>query len=476
MADNNLRLTEDIIAKLGGKNNIQSATNCMTRWRVNIKDTGKIDKNGLEKIEGVMGCRLEGNQVQVVLGPGKAKKVADIGLEKFGIKTTVEEADWQTTKQDVKSHQKSSKLRNALQMIANIFVPLIPAVIAGGLFNGLGSLFAQLIADGVLPESWQTVQLMTSLIGSGFMGYFAIYTGYRAAEEFGATPGFGGMIGGISVGANVVEISKILGLYNETVPLESILTTGKGGIIGVIFGVWLLAKLEKWLHKVIPDSLDLVATPLLTMGIMGTAYVFIIMPVAGVVSDFIVSALSVIIASPNRVVRIISGYLLSALFLPLVLLGLHHGLIPIYAVQLEQMGGVTLFPVLAMAGAGQVGAALAIYQIAKRVENENLQKVIRGALPAGFLGVGEPLIYGVTLPMGKPFITAGLGAGFGGAFVMLMGVTASAWGPSGLVAIPLMQGVNKMIYYFVGLVISYIAGYIITRLVIKDEDVIALKK
>ena len=77
MADNNLRLTEDIIAKLGGKNNIQSATNCMTRWRVNIKDTGKIDKNGLEKIEGVMGCRLEGNQVQVVLGPGKAKKVAD---------------------------------------------------------------------------------------------------------------------------------------------------------------------------------------------------------------------------------------------------------------------------------------------------------------------------------------------------------------------------------------------------------------
>ncbi len=121
-------------------------------------------------------------------------------------------------------------------------------------------------------------------------------------------------------------------------------------------------------------------------------------------------------------VSVISGYVLSALFLPMVLLGLHHGLIPIYAVQLEAMGGVTLFPVLAMAGAGQVGAAIALSIKAKKVKNLRMQKTIIGALPAGFLGVGEPLIYGVTLPMGKPFFTAGLGAGFGGAFVMLMHV------------------------------------------------------
>ena len=94
-----------------------------------------------------------------------------------------------------------------------------------------------------------------------------------------------------------------------------------------------------------------------------------------------------------------------------------------------------------------------------------------GALPAGLLGVGEPLIYGVTLPMGKPFITAGLGAGFGGAFVMLMGVQAIAWGPSGLVAIPLMKTPMMMLWYFIGLVIAYIAGFIITGLFIKDEDV-----
>jgi PTS system sucrose-specific IIC component len=155
----------------------------------------------------------------------------------------------------------------------------------------------------------------------------------------------------------------------------------------------------------------------------------------------------------------------------MVLLGLHHGLIPIYAIQLESLGGISLFPVLAMAGAGQVGAAIAIYLKARKVGNTRIQSVITGALPAGFLGIGEPLIYGVTLPLGKPFITAGLGAGFGGAFIMAAGVTAGAFGPSGLVAIPLMQGGTAMVLYVIGLVISYIMGFIITSFVVTDAEV-----
>ena len=196
-----------------------------------------------------------------------------------------------------------------------------------------------------------------------------------------------------------------------------------------------------------------------------------IMPIAGFASDGLVSVLTLIINSTNPVIRIISGFLLAALFLPMVLLGLHHGLIPIYAVQLEQMGGVSLFPVLAMGGAGQVGAAIAIYLMAKKVGNNRMKAIITGALPAGFLGVGEPLIYGVTLPMGKPFITAGIGAGFGGAYIMLTQVMANAWGPSGLVAIPLMQGVSGMVNFLLGLVIAYIGGFVVTKLFIKDEDV-----
>ena len=118
-----------------------------------------------------------------------------------------------------------------------------------------------------------------------------------------------------------------------------------------------------------------------------------------------------------------------------------------------------------------MGAAIAIYLKAKKVKNLRMKKVITGALPAGLLGVGEPLIYGVTLPMFKPFITAGLGAGFGGAFCMLMGVQSVAWGPSGLVAIPLMKTPAMMVYFLLGLVIAYIAGFLITWFFIKDKDV-----
>ena len=129
-----------------------------------------------------------------------------------------------------------------------------------------------------------------------------------------------------------------------------------------------------------------------------------------------------------------------------------------------------------MAGFGQVGAALAIYIKAKHTGNLRLKKIIAGALPAGVMGVGEPLVYGVTLPMGKPFLTAGIGAGFGGAFIMLMEVASTTWGPSGLLGAFVMTGgpngaVMSIIYFCIGLAVSFIMGFLITWLVIKDQDV-----
>ena len=469
----NQDLAKKIIELVGGKNNIVKAANCMTRLRMTVKNEGLEKKDELKNTEGVLGIVDNGNYIQIVLGPGKAKKVTDICVEELGIpRDGVVTEDWKQNKDAIKGGQKKGKFKQAINTIANIFIPLIPAIIAAGIFNGLASLITTLQGQGILSAEgfWKMTQLMFSLIGGGFLSYFAIYTGINSAKQFGATEGLGGMLGAMSISANIVTISTTLGLYDESVPLNSILTTGKGGIIGVIIGVYILAKIEKAIRKRIPDVLDLILTPLLTLLISGILFVFIIMPVAGFLSDGLVSVLSIFINSSNPVVSVISGYILSALFLPMVLFGLHHGLIPIYAVQLEAMGGVSLFPVLAMAGAGQVGAAIAIYFIAKKVKNNRLQKVIAGALPAGFLGVGEPLIYGVTLPMFKPFITAGLGAGFGGAYVMLTHVLANSWGPSGLVAIPIMKP-ECMLNYFIGLIISYVAGFIITYFVIKESDV-----
>lgn len=455
----NLELAQKIVELIGGKDNILKVANCMTRLRVTLKDESKVNSEELKKTVGILGIVQDGSYIQIVLGPGKAKKVADICIEELKLpKDTLVAGDWKENKATIKGTQKENKFKKAINVIANIFIPLIPAIIAAGIFNGLASLITTLQGQGTLPAEgfWQVTQLMFSLIGGAFLGYFAIYTGINSAKQFGATEALGGMIGAISIGSNIVAISQTFGLYDEAVPLNSILTTGKGGIIGVIMGVYILAKIEKAIRKRMPDVLELILTPLLSLLITAILFVFIIMPLAGFISDGLVALLSIIINSSNPVVSVISGYILAALFLPMVLLGLHHGLIPIYAVQLEAMGGVSLFPVLAMAGAGQVGAAIAIYLIARRVKNERLKQVIVGALPAGFLGVGEPLIYGVTLPMFKPFITAGIGAGFGGAYVMLTHVLANAWGPSGLVAIAIMQP-NSMLNYFIGLCISYIA-------------------
>lgn len=467
----NQELSTKILQLVGGKSNVATVASCMTRLRLGLKDTAKADLEAIKATEGVLGL-VEDETLQIVLGPGKARKVCDLFAAEVGVSAGAV-ADWQENKANIKSGQKQSPLKDGLRTIANIFIPLLPAVIAAGLFNGIANVLNQAFGASIATGSGFVFMIYTlcALFGSAFLGYFAIYTGINAAHQFGATPALGGMIGAMSIGAQINTISAALGLYNAESPLNSILTTGKGGIIGVILGVWILSKVERFVRKHVPDVLDLILTPLISLFVVGTLYVMVIMPITGFVSDGLVWVLSLLINSGNPVISVISGFVMSAVFLPMVLLGLHHGLIPIYAVQLEQMGGVSLFPCLAMAGAGQVGAALAILLKAKRVKNTRMEKTIIGALPAGLLGIGEPLIYGVTLPMGKPFITAGLGAGFGGAYVMLMGVMAGSWGPSGLVAIPLMQTPAMMLNFFIGLVISYIAGFIITYFAIKEEDV-----
>ncbi|MGL4737283.1 MAG: PTS transporter subunit EIIC [Cellulosilyticaceae bacterium] len=476
----NNELLAKIVELLGGHNNIATVENCMTRLRLEVNDASLVDSDALKKVPGVLGYVEEGTSKQIIVGPGKSKKLADLLKEEMKsggatpnkpAQNKQEVGNWEENKAALKGKQKQSKLKDSLKIIGEIFIPLLPAIMAAGILNGFAGLIANLQTAGTLPVStmWESIRLIFSLIGGGFLSYFAIFTGLNAAKQFGATPALGGMLGAMSIMPAIDDISRLFGLFDEASPLNSILRNGKGGVIGVIIGVFILAKVEKAVRKRTPDVLDLIVTPIVTLLITTIIFVFAIMPISGVASDLLISGLNVLINSTNPIVSVISGFVLAALFLPMVLLGLHHGLIPIYAVQLETMGGVSLFPVLAMAGAGQVGAAIAIYFKAKRVGNMNLQQIIAGALPAGILGIGEPLIYGVTLPLGKPFITAGIGAGFGGAYVMLTKVMSTAWGPSGLVAVPLMQP-SSIVNFIIGITIAYVGGYLVTQFFMKDSD------
>ncbi len=474
----NEELAKKIVEYLGGKENILNAENCMTRIRANISDASKADREKLKELPGVLGVvGDEPNYIQVVLGPGKVRDIMNICTSKLEIQEQKGQqgqqlGDWEANKEAVKSGRKHTKSINKIRVLADIFTPMIPAFIASGICNGLGKLIKILMTNGVLPDVVAMVIIYNIfvLIGNAFLSYMAIFTGVRAAKQFGVNEMLGGMIGAASLNSVINTISTALGWYNKDVVNDSVLATGAGGIIGVIIGVWILAKIERWVHNHMPEVLDVSFTPLFSMLIAVPIFVLAVMPATGWLSTLVSGFLNLFINSANPVVSVVTGYVLAAAFLPLELLGLHRGLVPIYAIQIEALGGTTLFPAVAMAGAGQVGAAIALYIRARHSGNRRLKQIIAGALPAGIMGIGEPLIYGVSLPMVKLFITAGLGAGFGGAYVMMMHVMSTSYSPSGILAVTHMLP-QYMGHYLIGVLISYVAGAVITYFAIPAEDV-----
>ncbi|HHZ8812427.1 TPA: PTS transporter subunit EIIC [Staphylococcus aureus] len=464
------QLAERIIAAVGGMDNIDSVMNCMTRVRIKVLDENKVDDQELRHIDGVMGV-IHDERIQVVVGPGTVNKVANHMAELSGVKLgdTIPHNHNDSEKMDYKSYaadkakankeahkakQKNGKLNKVLKSIANIFIPLIPAFIGAGLIGGIAAVLSNLMVAGYISGAWIT-QLITvfNVIKDGMLAYLAIFTGINAAKEFGATPGLGGVIGGTTLLTGIAGKNILMNVFTGE-PLQP----GQGGIIGVIFAVWILSIVEKRLHKIVPNAIDIIVTPTIALLIVGLLTIFIFMPLAGFVSDSLVSVVNGIISIGG----VFSGFIIGASFLPLVMLGLHHIFTPIHIEMINQSGATYLLPIAAMAGAGQVGAALALWVRCKR--NTTLRNTLKGALPVGFLGIGEPLIYGVTLPLGRPFLTACIGGGIGGAVIGGIGhIGAKAIGPSGVSLLPLISD-NMYIGYIAGLLAAYAGGFVCTYL------------
>lgn len=464
------QLAERIIAAVGGMDNIDSVMNCMTRVRIKVLDENKVDDQELRHIDGVMGV-IHDERIQVVVGPGTVNKVANHMAELSGVKlgdpiphnhNDSEKMDYKSyaadkakaNKEAHKAKQKNGKLNKVLKSIANIFIPLIPAFIGAGLIGGIAAVLSNLMVAGYISGAWIT-QLITvfNVIKDGMLAYLAIFTGINTAKEFGATPGLGGVIGGTTLLTGIAGKNILMNVFTGE-PLQP----GQGGIIGVIFAVWILSIVEKRLHKIVPNAIDIIVTPTIALLIVGLLTIFIFMPLAGFVSDSLVSVVNGIISIGG----VFSGFIIGASFLPLVMLGLHHIFTPIHIEMINQSGATYLLPIAAMAGAGQVGAALALWVRCKR--NTTLRNTLKGALPVGFLGIGEPLIYGVTLPLGRPFLTACIGGGIGGAVIGGIGhIGAKAIGPSGVSLLPLISD-NMYLGYIAGLLAAYAGGFVCTYL------------
>lgn len=452
-------MATEILEAVGGIDNIASFTNCMTRLRVSPVDRNLIDEEKVKKINGVLGV-VDDETYQIILGPGVVTKTAEqfgilIEEKRKGSKGAATSENLQAKGSDIKAQLKqknNTPFKNFLRKVGSIFIPLIPAFVGAGLIAGVASILANNITAGNLDgDTWQQYVTVLNVIKNAIFSYLAIYVGINAAKEFGATPALGGVIGGITLLNGTSPDLVITNIFTGD-PLSA----GQGGIIGVLLAVYLLAMVEKVLRKFIPDAVDIIVTPTIALFVVGLATIFLLMPFAGFISDNLIGAINWTLERGGM----FSGFVLGTAFLPLVMLGLHQVLTPIHIELINTTGSTGLLPILAMAGAGQVGAAIAIWIRCRK--NKSLSNMIKGALPVGVLGIGEPLIYGVTLPLGRPFITACIGGGIGGAVIGLLGhVGAIAIGPSGLALIPLIAN-GLWLKYIIGLAAGYAGGFVLT--------------
>ncbi|MBC2904557.1 PTS transporter subunit EIIC, partial [Streptomyces cupreus] len=406
-----------ILPLVGGPANITSVAHCMTRLRLGLADRSLVDEEALRAVPGVLGV-VDDDTYQIVLGPGVVGRVTP----EFEALLT---AAGQLAARGAELKE-ARRARNAtpgkllLRRVANIFVPLIPALIGCGILSGINGLLINLgRLTGVTPA--------LTVLSAAFMSLIAVFVGHNTAKEFGGTPVLGGAVAAVVVYPGVAKVTA----FGVT------LAPGQGGVLGALAAALLGTYVEKWSRRRVPGTVEVLVTPTLTVLIAGLATLYGLMYAAGEISTAIGAGADWLLSTTG----VVAGFVLGGLFLPLVMLGLHQALIPIHTTLIEQQGHTVLLPILAMAGAGQVGAALAVY--VRLRHDTSIRTTIKSALPAGLLGVGEPLIYGVSLPLGRPFLTACVGGAAGGAFVggfAMLGerVGATAVGPSGWALFPLL--------------------------------------
>ncbi|HFQ4903226.1 TPA: PTS N-acetylmuramic acid transporter subunit IIBC [Vibrio vulnificus] len=468
-------MISQLLAAVGGSSNVSKCGNCMTRLRLTLANNGVADQAVIKQIPGVMGVVESDEQFQIILGPGKAQQAADLmnKLIESVINGDVQEQAMASDTNDLSSvaaeqkKQMKSKQTSAVQRFlskfATIFTPLIPGFIAAGLLLGFATLLEQMFVLEQTPS-----QFMLDLIaymkvfGKGLFAFLSILIGYNAQQAFGGSGVNGAILASLFVlGYNPDATS---GIYSGMSEFFGYTIDPRGNIIGVLLAAIIGAQVERKVREYMPDDLDMILTSVVTLLIMGVVTFVVIMPIGGE----LFKGMSWLFLNLND--NPLGAAILAGLFLISVVFGIHQGFVPVYFALMEAQGFNSLFPILAMAGGGQVGASLALYFKAKK--DAVLRTQVKGAIIPGILGIGEPLIYGVTLPRVKPFVTACIGGAAGGFFIGLVSYLGlpvglnTVFGPSGIVAIPLMTSHSGifagMAVFVVGLLISYVVGFLAT--------------
>ncbi|MEA3321342.1 MAG: sucrose-specific PTS transporter subunit IIBC [Bacillota bacterium] len=456
------KIAKDLIPLLGGADNVISATHCATRLRLVLKEDEKATANRdqIEELEGVKGAFASSGQFQVIFGTGIVNKVYAEFAEEVGLK----EKDTQDHAEAAK--KKMNPLARFARTLSNIFVPIIPAIVASGLLMGL---LGMVTTFGWVAADSSFVKMLNMFSSAAFI-ILPILLGYSAAKEFGGNPFLGAVIGGIMTHPDLLNpwgLAEAKPEYMDFMGLDVALIGYQGTVVPVLLAVLVMSFIEKNLRKIVPSAVDLLVTPFLTVILTG----FITLLAIGPIGNAVGSGITVVLNFVYDYGSVFAGLIFGGLYSLIVITGVHHSFHAIEAGLLAELGFNYLLPIWSMANVAQGGAGLAVYFLAKRAKTKEL------ALPAAlsaFLGITEPVIFGVNLRYRKPFIGAAIGGALGGAYVVFTNVVANAYGLTGIpmIAILVEFGTVNVVNYLIGFAIAVVGAFVVTWFMgIKEEDV-----
>ena len=454
---------QEILDAIGGPGNVVSAAHCATRLRLVLADDSKVDQAAVDNATGAKGNFKASGQLQVIYGTGTVNKVYDefiaLGNITAATKAEVKEAAAQ---------QQTNPFMRAIKLLGDVFVPIIPAIVASGLLLGIMSALSFMDANGFITldtnNAWYQI---LNLVSNTAFTFLQILIGFSAAKAFGANPYLGAVVGMLLINpglqnANTVATEGVLQTYPVIPGLYSIEWTGyQGHVIPIVIACGILAFIEKRLHKVVPEAFDLFVTPLVSVA--ATAYVTMLAvgPVFVWAENAILGGIQFLLTLPLGLGSLIMG----ALYAPTVVTGIHQMYTTIDLGQIATYGVTYWLPLASAANIGQAGAALAVALKTKDVKVRSL------ALPSSlsaFMGITEPAIFGVNLRFFKPFVAGCIGGGLGAMFASIVGLAAAGTGVTGVFGILLC--LNQPVQYVIMFAIAGVVAFAISYALYRDPE------
>ncbi|MDG0844037.1 sucrose-specific PTS transporter subunit IIBC [Staphylococcus equorum] len=458
----------EILQAIGGEENIDAMAHCATRLRLVLKDESLVDDKELSEMDVVKGTFSTGGQYQIIIGAGIVNKVF-AELESI----TGKEA---ATTSEVKSegHKNMNPFQRFVKMLSDIFVPIIPAIVAGGLLMGINNI---LTAPGIFYDKQSLIEVhnqfkglaeMINIFANAPFTLLPILIGFSAAKRFGGNAFLGAALGMILVHPELMSAYDFPNALEEGEKIPSWNVLGleinqvgyQGQVLPMLVAAYILANLEKGLRKVVPAVLDNLLTPLFSILIPAFITFLFVGPITRTLGYWLSDGLTWLYEFGGA----IGGLIFGLLYAPIVITGMHHSFIAIETQLIADSAstdGSFIFPIAAMSNIAQGAAALAAFFIIK--ENKKLKGVASAAGISALLGVTEPAMFGVNLKLRYPFIGAIIGSGIGSAYISFFKVKAIALGTAGLPGFISISGQNNgWLHYGIAMLITFIVAFAFT--------------